>query len=284
MSHEKAIAYQHCLKVAKTHYENFPVVSLLLPKKQRKPIAVIYAFARTADDIADEGNDSAATRYKHLKQMEDKLRKVAQGEAVNDPVFIALADVQKTHHLPWQLFDNLLKAFMQDTQKKEYKNFHEITDYCKLSAEPIGQLLLHLNEQATPENIAQVNAVCRALQVINFLQDLSEDIQHRGRCYLPADEMQAFGLTPESLFDKANQEKVIALISRQIQRCQALLLQGKLLQPRLTGALKLQFKLTLICGHLMLEKLTKRAANINERPTLSAWERTEILMKSFFST
>ena len=139
-------AYRFCQQLAQSHYENFPVASLLLPKRLRKPISVIYAFARTADDFADEGSESESTRLEQLEQYSTALKQIsADNYQGNAPIFIALQDVVQQHQLPIGLFEDLLSAFKQDVVKSRYADFDEVLDYCRFSANPVGRLLLYLN-------------------------------------------------------------------------------------------------------------------------------------------
>ncbi len=124
-------AYRHCEQLARSHYENFPVASWLLPRRIRRPIAVIYAFARNADDYADEGERTTEERLALLQDYSEKLQQIEQGASLDDAVFIALADVIAKHHLPLQLFHDLLSAFAQDVTKKRYADFNELLDYCR---------------------------------------------------------------------------------------------------------------------------------------------------------
>jgi squalene synthase HpnC len=183
-AHNLETAYRHCERLARSHCENFPVASWLLPRRLRRPIAVIYAFARTADDFADEGHYSAAQRLALLNGYGAKLQQLERGEATDDPLFIALADVIARYQLPLQLFYDLLSAFAQDVTKKRYTDFGELLDYCRRSANPVGRLLLHLSGNASAENLQLSDKICSALQLINFYQDLAQDFAENERIYL----------------------------------------------------------------------------------------------------
>src|SRR5262245_2098429 len=176
------------------HYENFPVASLLLPSRFRNPVALVYRFARTADDFADEGDDAPAIRLARLASFRSQLSTIEGGRTPDDPLFRGIADIVREHDLPLQLFGDLLDAFCQDVVKTRYASFLEVLDYCRLSANPVGRLLLHLFDRATPENLVASDAVCSALQLVNFWQDVELDYA-KGRIYLPQDEMQRYGVT-----------------------------------------------------------------------------------------
>lgn len=275
-------AYQKCTQIAK-HYENFPTASRLLPKKLRPHVAAIYAFARTADDIADEGSHPKRKRMECLEAFLIKLKQIKAKEPVLDPIFIALENTIAEYHLPYAPFFDLLKAFKWDIEKSHFKDFAEISAYCHLSAHPIGLIMLHLNNAATIENIAKSNSICSALQLINFLQDIYADCTQRHRVYLPQDEMNTLNLTEKDLFKNDKKEQVNVLIQRQIQRASALLAQGSALPENLEGRFKLQIKLTLLSAQKIIEKLIARKNNLKKRPTLSKLGALILLGKALCS-
>ena len=174
------------------HYENFPVGSVLLPRDLRAPIAVIYRFARTADDIADEGNATACERLDRLNDYQEGLNRIEIGKPAQEPLFAAVAEVIAEYQLPIQLFRDLIDAFSQDVVKTRYADFNELMHYCRRSADPIGRLLLHLFKLATPTNLAWSDAICSSLQQINFWQDVAIDWEKR-RIYLPREDMDEIG-------------------------------------------------------------------------------------------
>ena len=161
------------------HYENFPVASLLLPARLREPVEAIYAFARGADDVADEGDAPAVARLARLHDYQLGLEACAQGRPVADatlaPMFARLGRAIHAHALPLQPFRDLLDAFMQDVGKTRYADFAELRDYCRRSADPVGRLMLHLYGAATADNLRRSDAVCTSLQLINFWQDVAVD-------------------------------------------------------------------------------------------------------------
>lgn len=288
-----ALAYDYCYKIARTHYENFPVASRFIPKKLRTAITVIYAFARTADDIADEGNLEPEQRLKILNRYRQYINQKGdhcypQG---NDLIFSALQDVIKSHHLPLPLFLDLLSAFEQDVIKKEYDNFSGIVDYCKKSACPIGRLVLHLTLNASEQNFYYSDCICTALQLIDFLQDLSSDLLIRDRCYLAQDELKNHGLSKEFLRTAAlsyqedpnmTTPQTIALqslVSQQLNHIENLLHQGKPLARVLTGRFGFEFRLVLASAHKMLEKLKIRPS-IFTRPSIKRFEWPLLILQA----
>src|SRR4030095_3191997 len=173
------------------HYENFPVASLLLPAQFREPVALIYRFARAADDFADEGADPPEVRLAKLAGFQSRLATIGRGITPSDPLFKDIARIVCEHGLPLEAFNNLLDAFLQDVVKSRYADFSEVLDYCRRSANPIGRLLLHLFRRATPENLAASDSICSALQLVNFWQDIGNDYE-KGRIYLAQDAMKRY--------------------------------------------------------------------------------------------
>ncbi len=261
-------AYRYCQDLAAEHYENFPVASRLLPRHLRQPITVIYAFARTADDFADEGDHSPAERLKLLDDYEARLQRLLAGSPGSDPVFIALADVIKRYALPIGLFKDLLSAFSQDVTKQRYENFDEIMDYCRRSANPVGRLLLYLYDQTEAESLLLSDQICTALQLINFLQDLLQDFDEHNRIYLPQDEMRKYQVSEADLQNRVSNTAMRNLIQLQIQRARALLLAGAPLGNILPGRIGLELRMIIQGGMRILQKLKNNGGNVFLRPRL----------------
>ena len=273
-------AYAECLHMAQTHYENFPVASRLLPKHLRQPIAVIYAFARRADDFADEGALSNEERLAALNDFSDKLNLIEQNKAVNDTTFIALADVIKQHQLPISLFHDLLTAFKMDVTKTRYANFGEVMEYCRYSANPVGRLLLHLNKETSPKSLGYSDAICSALQLTNFLQDISQDIEESDRIYLPQDEMQQFGVTEDDIRNKLTNPATRRLIEFQIRRTVKLMQAGAPLGKVLKGRMGLELRMTIMGGSRILYRLNQQHDNVFSRPRLNKWDIVWVIWKA----
>jgi len=215
-------AYAFCLKLAQSHYENFPVASMLVPSALRLPIATLYAFARQADDLADEGHASMEERLSALNDFELEIDKIEKGQSSNLPVFIALQDVVTQFHLPLEGFKDLLQAFKQDAKNPSYDNFEQVLAYCSLSANPVGRLLLGLMKVTDEVSLFQADKLCTALQLINFIQDLGEDLSLRQRCYLNRKDLCQFGLpnTVHELMGSKHQEALRLLCLQQLAYCQ----------------------------------------------------------------
>lgn len=273
-------AYTECLHMAQSHYENFPVASRLLPKHLRQPIAVIYAFARRADDFADEGNLSNGERMAALTDFSNKLDLIEQGKGVEDTTFIALADVIKQHQLPISLFHDLLTAFKMDVTKARYANFGEVMEYCRYSANPVGRLLLHLNKATSPQNLGYSDAVCSALQLTNFLQDISQDLEEGDRIYVPQDEMAQFGVSEEDIRNKLTNPATRKLIEFQIRRTVKLMQSGAPLGKILKGRMGLELRMTIMGGSRILYRLNQQYDDVFSRPRLSKWDIGWVIWKA----
>lgn len=180
------------------HYENFPVASFLLPKRLVPAVEAIYAFARSADDLADEGDASPAERLAALEAYEAALDSIGRGEAQADPMFERLRGVIAQYRLPLQPFRDLLSAFKQDVGTKLYGSYEQLIDYCRRSANPVGRLMLLLYGAADERNLRDSDAICTALQLINFLQDVAID-RRKERIYLPLEDLERFGVLPQQL-------------------------------------------------------------------------------------
>ncbi|MEJ2632325.1 MAG: squalene synthase HpnC [Acidihalobacter sp.] len=277
-----ADAYRHCTALARSHYENFPVASRLLPRKLREPVAAIYAFARHADDLADEGQLDQDERTTALQAYRHRLQLAAEGRPqADDPVFIALADAIARHALPSEQLDALLDAFLQDVHKRRYADFGEVMNYCRRSANPVGRLLLQLGGQATPENLARSDAVCSALQLINFYQDLHEDYAQRGRLYLPLDELQRFGVAPDDIGARRNSPGLYRLMQHQYARADRLLRSGAPLGSRLPGRMGLEVRAIIVGGARILYRLRRQSDDVFTRPRLNLADRMAILRGAF---
>ena len=273
-------AYDECLHMAQSHYENFPVASRLLPKHLRQPIAVIYAFARRADDFADEGDLTNEERLAALDDFSSKLEFIEQNKPVNDTTFIALADVIKQHQLPISSFHDLLTAFKMDVTKERYANFGEVMDYCRYSANPVGRLLLHLNNETSPKSLGYSDAICSALQLTNFLQDISQDLEESNRIYLPQDEMVRFGVSEDNIRNKLTNPASQKLIAFQIQRTARLMQAGAPLGKVLKGRMGLELRMTIMGGSRILYKLNQQHDDVFSRPRLNKWDIAWVIWKA----
>ncbi len=275
-------AYQTCQAIANAHYENFPVASYLLPKHLRRSVAAIYAFSRTADDIADEGDMCRETRLELMTKFETKLYNLQYGKPPTEPIFIALQHTIESFNLPIQLFYDLLTAFRQDILKDRYQNFAEVKDYCHYSANPIGQLLLYLAGQATRENLLLSDHICTGLQLINFAQDVVIDLTQKNRCYIPMDELRSYNIDLSDITNKIASENYTALIAKQLARATEIYQQGTALGQALPGFFGIEIRFIIACGQKILDKLNARK-DIFARPIILKTDLLFLFFKIIFS-
>lgn len=266
--------------MAVNHYENFPVASILLPKRLRRAVEIIYHFAREADDFADEGDLQNEERFTALDGFRSELKRIAANETPLTPLFRDLADIIAQHHLPLQLFHDLLDAFSQDVLKKRYANFDEVLDYCRRSANPVGRLLLHLYEEATPPNLKYSDAICTSLQLINFWQDVTKDYAI-DRIYLPQDEMAHFGVTEAHVAQSRVDKEWQQLMQFQVQRTRDMMRSGTPLGSILTGRIGIEMRLIIAGGNRILDKLEAVQFDMFcHRPVLRPFDWVIMLGKS----
>jgi squalene synthase HpnC len=270
-------AYARCAAIARGHYENFPVASWLLPARLRRPVTVVYAYSRSVDDLADEGDLEPAERLARLAAGGRDRERAAAGEPVAEPVLAATGDVIRRHRLPTAPFLDLIRAFRQDVVKHRYADHGEVLDYCTGSANPVGRILLHLAGQASPENLADSDRVCTALQLINFLQDLEQDYHELGRIYLPADAMARHGVTEDHLRERRSDPAMAALFQAEVARARDLLLAGAPLAWRLPGLFGLEIRLIVAGGLRVADRLAMLTDDVFARPRLSRHDRLALV-------
>jgi squalene synthase HpnC len=268
------------LALARSHYENFPVASILLPLRLRQPIALIYSFARQADDFADEGDLAPEQRLALLDGFRQELDRINAGTAPQHAFFQTLAAMIARHKLPLQPFYDLLDAFGQDIVKTRYENFGEVMDYCRRSANPIGRLLLHLYDKATPRNIGYADAICSALQLINFLQDVAIDYR-KDRIYFPQDEMRKFRITEAQIAAGDASGTWWTFMQFEIERARRLLQSGAPLGLVLPGRIGLEMRTIIAGGETILRKLHQHHGDVYQhRPVVRSWDWARILFKA----
>lgn len=286
---EPAAVTLQSLNHAAGHYENFPVASVFLPKHLREPIALIYSFARQADDFADEGDLTIEQRLNALNKFRDELDLLQAYIKPQTDFFAALGLIIRSRNLPLMPFYDLLDAFSQDVTKIRYQNFTEVLDYCARSANPVGRLLLHLYQAATPNNTELSDNICSALQIINFLQDIAIDFKKndgKQRIYMCQDELLKFGITEQQLAAYVNasapvDEQWQQFIQFNLQRVHALLTSGKPLGHILKGRIGFEMRMIIAGGERIITKISKVNGDIFiRRPTLNKWDWLLILFKA----
>jgi hydroxysqualene synthase len=287
VSHDAALslAYAQCERRAQEHYENFPVASRLLPAAMRPHIAAIYAFARTADDFADEPGLAPAERLRLLDDWGWRLTRSAAlqfGDSdadgatkvapCGDPdyVFLALGRTIRECRLPVSLFEDLLSAFRQDVTTTRYESWTSVLDYCRRSANPVGRLVLRVAGYDDPKLDAQSDAVCTALQLANFWQDLGRDWAI-GRLYVPCEDVVRQGAREEDLTARNMAPEWRRVMQVMVQRTRALFAAGRGVCDGVSGRLKFELRLTWLGGSRILDKLERRGFDVfNQRPSIGA--------------
>jgi squalene synthase HpnC len=255
--------------VAVDHYENFPVASVLLPARLRRPVALIYRFARESDDFADEGELPDAERLARLATFSRELQRIERNEPPGIPWFADLAAIIREHGLPTALFHDLLSAFAQDVTKKRYADYTEVLDYCRRSANPIGRLLLHLYGAATPQNLQYSDAICSSLQLTNFWQDVAIDWK-KDRVYFPQDDLQRHGISEAQIAAGDSGGRWQDLMEFEIRRTRELLYSGLPLGRTLKGRIGLEMRMIIAGGDRILEKISAVRGDVfRHRPVLT---------------
>ena len=250
------------------HYENFPVASILLPRRLRPPVEAIYAFARSADDIADEGDAGPEQRLAALRAYEAQLDLIEAGATPDTPLFARLALMAAAWRLPLQPMRDLLSAFRQDVVTVRYADFGLLLDYCRRSANPVGALMLHLYGVHDPASLKQSDAVCSALQLINFWQDVAVDWD-KGRIYLPLEDLARFGVDEAQIGAGIVDDRWRALMRFEVERARALMHSGLPLAMRLPGRVGWELRLVIQGGLRILERIEQADYDVfRRRPKL----------------
>lgn len=251
------------------HYENFPVASWLCPPRLRPAVAAIYWFARTADDLADEGDASPSSRLADLAAYRADLDAVADGRPASGRwahVFGPLAGAMRSHSLPAEPMRDLLSAFAQDVTQTRYADRAELLDYCRRSANPVGRLVLHLHGVADATSLRRSDAICTALQLANFWQDLSVDIP-RGRLYVPLEDCRIAGAAPDALIAQQDGDGVRSLVQRLVDWTRAMMHGGAPLVHDVPGRAGWELRLVVQGGLRILERTESlRGAALTQRP------------------
>jgi squalene synthase HpnC len=254
--------------VSVDHYENFPVASWLVPGRLRGAIVAIYAFARGADDIADEGDDPAIARLAALDRYAAMLDRIELGDTPAEAPFDSLAREVRAHGLPLAPLRDLLSAFRQDVVKQRYADFADLADYCSRSANPVGRLLLHLYGVDDDSARAQSDAICTGLQLANFWQDVAID-WNKGRIYLPQDDLRRFGVEEAQIDAARCDEGWTQLMAFEVRRTRELFEFGQPLTRRLPLRLKLELNMVVAGGLRILRSIDASRGDVfRQRPVL----------------
>lgn len=243
------------------HYENFPVASILVPRRLRPAVVAIYRFARAADDIADEGTATAAERLAALRRFERAIDGIGERLVPAEAPFPELAAAIDRHRLPLAPFRDLLSAFRQDVATTRYADYPTLRDYCRRSADPIGRLLLLLYQRTAATEFAWSDAICSALQLVNFWQDVASDWR-RGRVYIPAEDLAHFEVDEQGIAAGRCDERWRALMAFQVRRTRRLLESGRPLTRVLPWRLGLELAGVLAGGHRVLDAIDAACGDV----------------------
>jgi squalene synthase HpnC len=280
-------AYARCSALARSHYENFPVASWLLPPAMRPHVAAIYAFARIADDIADEGAAPARERHEHLRTWQQRLHAAVgaadASRAMDDRdslIVTALAHTIRSFELPTTLFDDLVSAFEQDTRAKRYASWNDVLDYCRRSANPIGRLVLRIAGYRDEALDRSSDALCTALQLTNFWQDFGRDWR-AGRLYVPRDVQEACGAREGDLAGTWLTAEWIRAIEACARFTRAQFLYGRAVCDGVWGRLRLELRLTWLGGVRVLDRVERRGRDLlHHRPTIGPADMPLLLWRA----
>jgi squalene synthase HpnC len=271
-------AYRVCEDIARSHYENFPVASRLIPADRRIALAAVYAFARQADDVAD-ATASSEDRLEALDSIERAFVQSLDG-APRGPVLTALADAIERHHLPAEPFLDLLGAFRMDARDATFATWDDLLGYCRGSANTIGRLVLALYRIENPEALQASDSVCTALQLTNFWQDLGPDLA-RGRLFLPMEDLARFDLRREDLTRPASRTNLTKLLTHECHATRDLFARGVPVARYTPALLSIHLRATIAGGRAILRRVERLGWRVlHERPTLNAAARVGIALRA----
>ncbi len=279
-------AYARCEELSRTHYENFPVARLV-PKKIRPHVSAVYAFARSADDIADESPDDPALtneiRLQGLARMNAQLDAVESGAPLDEDsawIFLPLKDTVEKFKIPVQLFRDLLSAFAQDVTVKRYETFADVRDYCRRSADPVGRLVLLLHGFNDERRFAMSDSICTALQLANFWQDVAVDWK-KNRIYIPQEDLRREGLTEADFENPQASDAFKRCMKFQVDRTQALFDEGRALPGMLPFPLSIEIRATWFGGATILRKIeAQNYDTLKGRPAITTFDKIRLLIKA----
>jgi squalene synthase HpnC len=275
-------AERYTRELALGHYENFSVISLLLPKRLKQDFANVYAFCRTADDLGDEVPDRALS-LSYLQQFRQYTEACHLGEG-RSPLFVALARTIQRHQIPIQPFLDLIDAFEQDQRINRYENFGQVVDYCRRSADPVGRLVLYLCGYRDAQRQRLSDRTCTALQLANFWQDVRRDILERDRIYLPRDSMQSFGVTEEQIRSGQCDDRYRQLLRFEVDRTEKLFDEGEPLLDLLHGRIRQQVGLFSKGGRAVLDAIRRQNYDtLSHRPSLSKLQKGKLMARAMLA-
>lgn len=271
-----------CRNLARSHYENFFVASVLLPRRLRQHFYNLYAYCRIADDLADESEGSEEA-LRSLEYWENELHACYHGRS-RQAVFLALHETISTFDIPKKPFVDLLKAFKLDQVKRRYRTYDELLDYCCYSANPVGRLVLYLGGYRDEDRQALSDRTCTALQLANHWQDIGQDLKQQNRIYLPFEDMDQFGYSETDLSLQICDGRFAGLMHLEIQRTRRLFQEGLPLRNLVNSDLAMEVELFGRCGMEILRRIEIAHYDVfRHRPTLGKWTALKLLTYSWWS-
>jgi len=281
-----AAAYAECAARARSHYENFPIGSWLLPRHLRHDLAAVYAFARLGDDVADEGDAPADVRLARLAAIEAQLSAcAADPAAMRDPVFLALGHTIARHALPLAPFRDLLAAFRRDAagDTRRFATFGDVLGYCRCSANPVGRLVLALFGHRDAERATRSDDVCTALQLTNFWQDVRSDLDERDRVYIPAEDLDRFAGARDGLTGRRMTSGLRDCLAFEVERTRARFASGLALADLVDGRLRREVRLFVHGGLAILDRIEAHDYDVlAHRPTLGRGDFARLVWKELW--
>lgn len=275
-------AQAYCQELATSHYENFAVASWLLPRRLRQHFYNVYSYCRWSDDLGDEVGDCSQSLLM-LNWWEQELNACFAGES-RHPVFVALKETLIQFDIPKAPFVNLLSAFRQDQTKLTYDSFDELQDYCRLSANPVGHLVLYLGDRANSKTVSLSDSICTGLQLANFWQDVARDAAI-GRRYLPLDDMTKWGYSNSDWLAGRTNAEFLGLMQFQVQRAREFLLQGLPLISLMPPDLRIDIELFARGGLRILEKIEELDYRVwDTRPKVTKWDAVRLFWKCWWKS
>ncbi len=278
MANSLEASFRYCTQIATGHYENFPVGSWIIPREKRRYVHAIYAFARQADDFADEKIYREEERENLLKEWETRLEECINKEP-DHPVFIALKETIERFNIPLELLKDLIAAFRMDTVNRRYQKASDLLTYCRYSANPVGRIVLYLFGYKDPDLHALSDSICTGLQLANFWQDVSIDLE-KDRIYLPLEDMERFGYTVDQLKSHIVNDAFRGLLANEIELTRNLFRQGLPLCDKVGGGLSFELKAVCSGGMRILEKIEENGYDVfNKRPVITMLDKIKIISR-----
>lgn len=272
-------SFDYCTRLATEHYENFPVGSWMIPRNKRKYVHAIYAFARTADDFADEKGYEEDDRLRLLEDWQNQLEHCVDGSP-DHPVFVAVRETIRRFEIPVTLLTDLITAFKMDTVNNRYRKMEDVLTYCRYSANPVGRIVLYLFGYKDPELHRLSDFICTALQLTNFWQDIAIDLE-KDRIYLPLEDMEKFGYTDHELLAHSLNDSFKDLMTYETDYTKGLFMQGQPLCSKVEGGLSLELKAVWSGGMKILEKLRANEYDVfNRRPVITTLDKVKIVSRA----